>query len=126
VIGTVMQKVLGAHGPHGELTELSVIGGQEVATAVAKVELEAERASKLLLSTATALHGAIATALGSTATAAALLDVADEAVSPEPLPPVSSTFVNPSGMRLKVNPGHTFSVESNVVALIVIDPVEDL
>lgn len=33
VIGTVMQNVPGAQGPQGELTELSVTGGQLVAAA---------------------------------------------------------------------------------------------
>jgi len=124
VMGTVMQNVFGAQGPHGELTELSVIGGQVLVDVAARVELL--RASKLVLSIAVALHGA-----GAIASVAALgWDlpelVADEAVRPEPLSPVSNTFVNPSGMRLKVNLGQTFSVESNELALIVIVPLEDL
>ena len=65
VIGTMMQNVFGAHGPHGWLTELSVIGGQVLADVAASVELL--RASKLVLSTAMALHGA-----GAIASAAAL------------------------------------------------------
>ena len=47
----------------------------------------------------------------------------EEAVRPEP-PPVSSTSVVVP--RVNVNLGHTFSVESNVLAFIVIDPVEAL
>ena len=60
------------HGPHGELTELSVIGGQELVVAAARVELL--RASEAVL-TASTLHGA--GAIASEDAAAALLDVAD-------------------------------------------------
>ena len=122
VIGTVMQNVFGAQGPHGVFTEDSVTGGQELAVVAAKVELAAERASKLLLSVAIALHVAIAVALGSAA--AAFLVVADEAVRPEPLSPVSHTFIAPSDTRVKVNRGQTFNVESNVLEFIVIVPDE--
>ena len=67
VIGTVMQNVPGAQGPHGELTELSVTGAQELVAAAAEV-VELARDSKSLI--ATSLHGAtvgagMATALGS-------------------------------------------------------------
>ena len=123
-----MQKPLGGQGFQGELTELSVTGGQALAAVVA-----ADRLAPLALfcwsdwkSVAVARQIAIA-AVGS---ALALLprgDVADEAVRPES-PPVSSTFTVPSSTppvtRLKVNFGQTFSVESNVLEFIVIVPVE--
>src|SRR5262245_33927280 len=123
-----MQKVPGAQGPQGELTELSVTGAHELAAAAETATAE-ERASTS--STAMTLHGAGAiVGKGRGAGAATTADLSDLAVCaaevrPEP-PPVSSTFVSPSGIRLKVNRGQTFNVESNVLKFIVIVPVEAL
>src|ERR1044072_1871614 len=120
-----MQNTLGLHGPHGELTERSVTGAHEV-VAAANVALFAVFAdSNELTSLMTALHGAGAIALGSIAMLLPRTAVCDcVAVRPQPAP-VSSTFGGtPPPTRVKVNFGHTFNVESNVLAFIVIDPVE--
>ena len=115
-----MQKPVGGHGNHGEVA-VSVSGGHELVVAAAVAE---KRDSKS--SIATDLHGAIVavgTASASTPSAEAASEAAVEsAVRPEP--PVSSTFVTP--LRVKVNLGHTFRVESNELELIVIVPVEAL
>ena len=98
-----------------------MIGGQELVVAAAKT-VELLRAWKSLTATASALQGAI---VGAGRAAANLLGEAVCAIRPEPLP-VSSTFCAPSDRRVKVNLGHTFSVESNVLEFIVIVPDEDL
>ena len=123
VIGTGMQKPPVAQGPHGELVELSVTGGQElVAVAVADEESPMTTGS----STTATLHGAIV-AVGSGSVSKPSDAIASEAVRPGPVgAPVSSSLIAPSDTRLKVNFGQTFKVESKVLAFIVIDPVEDL
>ena len=60
-----------AQGPHGELTELSVIGAQVLVDVAARVELL--RASKVVLLIVSALQGAGAIAIAD----AILVDVAD-------------------------------------------------
>src|SRR5262245_5892316 len=122
-----MQKEPGAQGPQGELTELSVTGAQELAATADTAE--SERA--LTSSTAMTFHGAGAIVgkgrVAGTATTADLSDLAVCAAAVRPVsPPVSSTFVSPSGIRLKVNLGQTFNVESKVLKFIVIVPVEAL
>jgi len=105
---------------HGLLMEVSVTGAQPAAAADA-VAFD----SKSL--TATTLHGAGATVgagAGSNTANESLTDAdrneslppdpSDTAARPEPAP-VSSTLVSPSGTRLNVNFGQTFSVESNDV-----------
>jgi len=69
-----MQKVLGAQGPHGELTELSVTGAQELAAAAEAVAVETAESERTATSSTMILHGAIA--IGAGATAASLLDTA--------------------------------------------------
>jgi hypothetical protein len=107
-------------GDHGELTQLSVIGGQELAAAAAETA-ELPRDSESITAI---LHGAgagcMAIAVSPSATFAAV------AAGARPLLPVSNTFVNPSGMRVKVNLGQTFRLESIVLEFIVIVPVEAL
>lgn len=115
-----LQKPVGGQGNHGEVA-VNVSGGQElVAAAVALVN-----PSKFL--DIAVLHGAgkgwgsstiiSPPSLKSEAEAAAV-----SAVRPEP--PVSSTSVVVP--RVKVNLGQTFSVESKLLAFIVIVPVEAL
>ena len=50
-----MQNVLGAQGPHGELTELSVTGAQEVVAAAVVVALKVLTWESLIVATG---HGA--------------------------------------------------------------------
>ena len=117
-----MQKPVGGQGHQGEVA-VSVSGGQELLAAAEVVALE--KPSTFLI-TAT-LHGAgwgsstiiSPPSLKSTAVEAAV----EEAVRPESLPVSSTRFVVP---RVKVNLGQTFSVESNVLAFIVIVPDETL
>ena len=117
-----MQKPPVAQGPQGELVEVSVTGGQELVVEAAVAELK--RDSKSLI--ATSLH-ALSVGPGIAEASEKLsAGAVGEAVRPEPLPPVSCTFVKPSATRVKVNFGHTFSVESNVLEFIVIVPVEAL
>ena len=117
-----MQNVPGAQGPHGVLTELSVTGAHEVlAAAFVVAPLTLLNSESLIVATG---HGAGSASLATasvSASAAESVD-ADGAVRPEPLPPVSYTFVNPSDTRVKVNFGHTFRVESNVLKFMVIVP----
>ena len=120
-----MQKPPVAHGPHGELVELSVMGGQEVLVAVAFA-----KSPLILVSSIVAMrHGAI---VGSGAGAGAISKSSDTvaesaAVKPGPVgAPVSNSFTAPSDTRVKVNRGQTFSVESKVLECIVIEPVEAL
>jgi hypothetical protein len=119
VIGAGIQKVPGAQGPHGWLTELNVTGGQPVVAAA--VDIVAPLRASKSVAVASALHG-----IGAGKTAAAD-NLVDPAVCGARVPlPVSSTFVSPSGMRVKVNFGQTFNDESKVLKFIVIVPVEAL
>ena len=127
VIGTGMQKPPVPQVTHGELTELSVTGGHEV-EAVA-VENEPPTLVVPSKSSTVARHGAGATVGAGAGSIASLSDtVASAAVRPGPLgAPVSSTSgPEPPPTRVNVNFGHTFRLESNVLELIVIDPVEAL
>jgi len=129
VIGTVMQNTPGAQGPHGELTELSVTGAQELAVAADVVALFVALADPIVSkSLITALQGAGAIAAGSIAVLSLREADCDCVVARVVVgAPVSSTFGGtPPPTRVKVNFGHTFSVESNVLKLIVIVPAEAL
>ena len=115
-----MQKPVGGHGNHGEVA-LSVSGGQELV--VAAVALA--NPSKFL--DIAVLHGAGKGSASSTIISPPSLKSAAEAAAVSavrPEPPVSSTSVVVP--RVKVNLGQTFSVESKLLAFIVIVPVEDL
>ena len=119
-----MQKPPVAQGPHGELVEVSVIGGQELVVAVA----DAVSLLTLVSSIVATRQGAGAAVGAGTGSATKSSDAkASDAVRPGPLdPPVSNSFTAPSDTRVKVNRGQTFNVESKVLAFIVIDPVEAL
>ena len=109
---------------HGELTELSVTGGQEVLVAALAVPSLETLPSKSEISA----HFAIVGAGAGSSTIPSPAAVAP-AVRPGPVgAPVSSTNGDPAPppTRVKVNFGQTFSVESKVLEFIVIEPVEDL
>jgi hypothetical protein len=127
VIGTGMQKP--GQFDHGELTELSVTGAQEL-VAVAESKEPPTLAVPLVSLIDVERHGAGA-AVGSGAgskTTPSLAIVAAAAVRPGPVgAPVSSTSgPPPPPTRVNVNFGQTFNVESKVDELMVIDPVEAL
>ena len=116
VIGRGMQN-LPLQVDHGELLEVSVTGGHELAAASVV-------ANDTVSASAVAKHGA-GCGLGSISPISESDDM-DDAMRFEPAP-VSSTFTSPSNKLVNVNFGQTFSDESNVPpSLIVIDPVEDL
>ena len=109
---------------HGELLEVSVTGAQPLVEA--DVVALSETPPTGSNSPTTIGHGAIVGAgAGSNTVLSPAIAVSDAAVKPGPLgSPVSSTSVVLSDKRLKVNFGHTFNDESNVVALKVIVPVD--
>src|ERR1700754_411931 len=114
---------------HGWLTALNVIGGQELAATAA--ELNEPPALVVPSKASITAHGAGATVgagAGSKITTPSLGAIAEFAVRPGPPgAPVSSTIgPPPPPTRVNVNFGQTFSVESKVLVLIVIDPVEAL
>lgn len=110
-------------GNHGELTELSVTGGQELAAAAAETA-ELDRSSASIGSTSI-LHGAGAACMEIAVSLSATFAAVGAGARPAP-PPVSNTFVSPSDIRVKVNLGQTFRVESIVLEFIFIVPVEAL
>jgi hypothetical protein len=126
VIGTGMQKPPVPQGPHGELVEVSVIGEQVLAAAAVAVSVSL---LTFVASIAVMRHGADVGA-GAGAGAGSIAISSDAIAESDAVravlvdPPVSNTFT--TAPRVKVNLGHTFSVESNVLAFIFIDPVEDL
>lgn len=127
VIGTGMQKPPVAQGPHGELVEVSVIGEQELAAAAAvavSVSLLTFVASIAVMRHGAAVGAGAGPGAGSIAISSDANAESDAVRAVLVDPPVSNTFTTP--LRVKVNLGHTFSVESNVLAFIFIDPVEDL
>ena len=123
VIGTGMQKP--GQFVHGEFTELNVTGAQ-VLVAVA----ESKEPPILVVPSITSIrvHGAgaaVGAGAGSMATSS-FTAVADHAAVIPGAPVSSTSGPDPPPTRVNVNLGHTFKVESNVLALIFIDPVEAL
>lgn len=117
-----MQKPLGAQGVHGELVVVKVSGGHEDAAAADEVALRLSKSS-----TAISAHCPTVGAGKATAELNAVAGILEAAVRPGPFGlPVSYTNVLLSDTRLKVNLGQTFSDESKVLELIVIDPAEVL
>jgi hypothetical protein len=113
---------------HGELTELSVIGGHVLAATAA--ELKEPPTLVVPSNVSITAHGAGATVgagAGSKTTPSLGSIVADACKPGPPGAPVSRTIgPPPPPTRVKVNFGQTFNVESKVFKLIVIDPVEAL
>src|SRR5688572_33214856 len=102
---------------HGELLEVKVTGGHELAAAASDTPTTVALAKVEVSSCATAHGATVGAGRGtgsSTTTPPSLKSMADDrAARPDP-EPVSYVTVSWSNWLVNVNFGHTFSVESNV------------